>query len=59
MDVKKEIEAVKELLDGQIAGVPENSLEEQYKSRNVNNYAAALRTLLEIQRGEGKGVWRN
>lgn len=59
MDVKQEIEAVKGLLEEQIAGVPENSLEEQYKSRNVNNYAAALRTLLEIQRGEEKGIWKN
>ena len=58
MDVRQEIEEIKALLDGQIEGVPENLLEEQYKSRNISNYAVALKTLLEIQKREEKSTWK-
>ena len=50
MDVSKEIEVVKELLENAIAVVPDNDLFEQHQSRIIANYSQALKTLIEIER---------
>lgn len=53
MDICKQINEVSALLDEALADVPDNDIYQQYKSRTVANYAAALKTLLDIQKVHG------
>ena len=46
------IKEIKILLETQIAIDTDNPIEEQYKSRTICNYTAALKNLIDIKRLE-------
>ena len=50
MNVKEMIEEVKHLLEEEISVTVDNDLFATYKSRNVSNYAQALKALTDIER---------
>lgn len=43
---------IKALIEEQLALKPDNMVEEQYKSRTLSNYTAALKNLIDIERRE-------
>lgn len=43
---------IKALIQEQLALKPDNMVEEQYKSRTLSNYTAALKNLIDIERRE-------
>ena len=49
------IAEIKELINEQLSIRTDNAIEEQYKSRTISNYAAALRSLMEVERIENNG----
>lgn len=49
------IAEIKELINEQLSIKTDNAIEEQYKSRTISNYAAALRSLMEVERLENRG----
>lgn len=53
--IEKMIEELKNLIRDQLALNPDNMVEEQYKSRTINNYSAALKNLISIERREKDG----
>lgn len=53
--MKEMIEELKALIREQLALNPDNMVEEQYKSRTINNYSAALKNLIDIERRERDG----
>lgn len=54
MNVNREIEEVKNLLDDALSVIPDNDLIAQWKSKVVRDYSQALKTLLEIERMNAK-----
>ena len=52
MTMNQRIDEIKRLIDEQLASVPDNPIEEQYKSRIIMNYATALKALMDIERAE-------
>lgn len=53
--MKEMIEELKALIREQLALNPDNMVEEQYKSRTISNYSAALKNLIDIERRERDG----
>lgn len=49
------IQEIKALIQEQLALKPDNMVEEQYKSRTVSNYSAALKNLIDIERRDNNG----
>lgn len=49
------IQEVLRLIDIQLATVPDNSIEEQYKARTLANYIQALNGLLAAQKTTKEG----
>ena len=48
------IKEIKALIMDQLELKPDNMVEENYKSRTINNYAAALKNLISIERNSNK-----
>lgn len=55
MNLTAEIKEVINLLNEALATVTDNMVYEQYKSRVIANYSQALKSLVDVQRGENKG----
>ena len=55
------IQEIKALIMDQLELKPDNMVEENYKSRTISNYSAALRNLIEIKGRERNGAtdWNN
>lgn len=50
------IEEIKSLILDQLELKPDNMVEENYKSRTISNYSAALKNLIEIKGRERNGA---
>lgn len=50
MTTKEMVEEVKRLLEEEMSVIPENDLTATYKSRNIANYAQALKALTDAER---------
>lgn len=49
------IQEIKALIQEQLSLRPDNMVEEQYKSRTISNYSAALKNLIDIERRNNNG----
>lgn len=49
------IEEIKALIFAQLELSPDNMLEENYKSRTISNYTAALKNLIDVKEREING----
>jgi hypothetical protein len=48
--MEERIQELVRLIDVQLSIIPNNMVEEQYKSRTLVNYTQALRGLIEVQK---------
>lgn len=48
--MQERIQELVRLIDVQLSIIPNNMVEEQYKSRTLVNYTQALRGLIEVQK---------